>query len=92
MKQIGKIGRINQKANRRLKQLFMDKEVVWCEMCGTTSMLTFAHRHKRIYYRSHPELLSDYNQVLLLCQQCHNEIEYDREKSDEVFERLRGLE
>lgn len=55
-------------------------------------MLSFAHRHKRVWYRSCPELLSDFNQVLLLCIPCHEEIEYSTEKTESIFMLKRGEE
>ena len=92
MRRIGKIGRINIKANKQLKELFYENEITFCEMCGTTWGLTFAHRHKRIWYRSKPELLSDANQVLLLCLECHQKLEADPKLTESMFMDLRGEE
>jgi uncharacterized CHY-type Zn-finger protein len=92
MNKVGKIGRINIKANRKLVTLFNDKDIYRCELCQSPFMLSFAHRHKRIFYRSKPELLSDFNQVALLCAKCHNEIEYNKEYTKETFMKLRGEE
>ena len=89
---IGKIGRININANKILKKMFWNKDITRCENCSSTYILTFAHRHKRHWYRKWPELLSSFNQVLLLCHRCHNEIEYDKEKTSEIFLVLRGDE
>ena len=92
MKRIGKIGRRNIKANRELKDLFTEQEVTWCELCGCHWGLTFAHRHKRVWYRSRPELLSVANQVLLLCLDCHQELERDKHLTEKEFMKLRGEE
>lgn len=89
---MGRITKLNQKANRILKKLFMDKGVTYCEVCGSNSMLSWAHKKKRRAYYSQPEKLSDFNEVLLLCVPCHQAIEYDREKSELLFNRLRGKE
>ncbi len=89
---IGKIGKLNIVANKKLKKLFLDKGKTRCEICGTENYLSFAHKHKRIYYRSHQELLSNFNQVLLLCIRCHMELEVSREQTEKIFTRLRGEE
>jgi hypothetical protein len=96
MRQVGKIGKLNQAANRKLKALFEEKEIYWCEIglpgCTGIHGLSFAHRHKRIHYRSCPEKLHDWKQVVLSCIHCHNRIEQDAELTEEVFMRLRGKE
>lgn len=51
--------------------------------------LTFAHRHKRIEYKSCPEKLYDFNETLLLCINAHQMIEFDREKTKQIFKELR---
>lgn len=89
---MGKITEINKKANRQLKKMFEEKGITWCEMCGAHWGLSFAHRHKRLWYRPQLHLLSDFNQVLLLCIQCHNKIEYDKELTKDVFIKFRGEE
>ena len=95
MKIIGKIGRININANRKLKELYNDLGITYCEIglpgCDNF-FLQFAHRHKRIYYRSRPELLSEHNQTVLACCHCHSVIEKDKKLTEEVFMRLRGKE
>lgn len=87
---------INKASNRILVKLYVDKGVTTCEGrfpgCLNNQMLSFAHRHKRIYYRIQPKRLSDFKQTLLLCLNCHEKIEYDRELTEELFIRLRGEE
>lgn len=92
LKKLGKIGKINKASNEKLKELFIENDITSCEICGLTYGLTFAHRHKRVWYRSRPELLSDANQVLLLCLECHQKIEYNKKLTEETFIRLRGEE
>jgi hypothetical protein len=93
MKQIGKIGKINLKANKILKDKFTELGIGYCEIqlpgCMGTFGLSFAHRHKRMWYRSQPELLSSIDQVVLSCASCHQKIEQDAKLTEEVFERLR---
>jgi 5-methylcytosine-specific restriction endonuclease McrA len=90
---MGKQTTINKQANIKLKKLFEDKHHT-CEMCLAGCMgdfgLSFAHRHKRRYYKKCPEMLSDYSQVVLACASCHDKTEYNRELNDAVFQYLRG--
>lgn len=94
LKQVGKIGRRNAKANKILKQKFQETGLRSCEIrldkCMGTFGLSFAHRHKRLDYRSSPEMLSELNQVVLACAHCHGVIEKDSDLTEEVFLRLRG--
>lgn len=81
---------INRESNKKCKQLCIDHDVTRCENCGYNNLLSFAHRHKRVFYKSQPELLHDWDQFLLLCIRCHHEIEYSKDKTEEIFNRLRG--
>lgn len=96
LNKVGKIGKINLTANRKLKELFENTDKRSCEIrldgCMGTFGLSFAHRHKRIWYRRQPELLSDYSQVVLACAYCHNRIEQDKNLTEKVFSLLRGIE
>ncbi len=92
LRKIGKIGKINQKANREIAKLWMSKGISSCENCGSTYILQNAHRHKRMWYRSQVELLWKLEQVLRLCNMCHSQIEYKREESEKMFLRIRGEE
>jgi len=92
VKRVGKIGGINLEANKKLKELFTEKEITRCELCQSPFMLSWHHRHKRLFYRSCPELLSSFNQVVLLCAKCHDEAERDKEYTKDIFMKLRGEE
>lgn len=98
LNKIGKIGKLNRKANRKLKALFTDKDIFYCEYdkphaCSFNMGLFFAHFHKRDWYKGKPEeLLWSFYQVLLLCQVAHDLIEFDAKATKELFERVRGLE
>lgn len=82
---------VNQKANREMKKYCMEHDILRCEICGTNNWLTFAHRHKRREYYNKPIWwLYDKNQFLLLCINCHQKIEYDSEKTKQVFNNKRG--
>lgn len=96
MKKIGKIGKANQKANRLLKIMFESKGITYCELrldgCLGTFALSFAHRHKRHWYRGQLEKLHDFQQVALSCIKCHEIIEKDSELTEKIFKELRGHE
>ena len=88
IKKLGKRGKMNKKANAILAKIFLIEGTTWCEVCGSKDFLTWAHRSKRRFYRSVEELADPY-EVLLLCGDCHREIEYDKEATEKLFKRLR---
>lgn len=79
---------MNQKANNRLKEIFLSKGITRCELCGNNSWLSYMHRKKRRHYQTVEEL-TDFNQVILACMSCHTQLEYDRDATEAVFRRLR---
>ncbi len=82
---------LNRFANKKLKEIYEKKGITRCEVCGYGWALGFAHKHKRSWYYDQPEeLLWDFNETLLLCMKDHDNIEYDKDKSDELFARLRS--
>jgi len=94
LRKIGRRGKINIAANKKLKELFTEKRIRDCEIglegcCGNYLGLQFCHRKKRSWYYSRPELLSDFKQVVLGCPVCHNRIEHNPKLTEEVFKRLR---
>jgi len=90
LKRKGKIGKRNIEANRKIKQMWIEKGIDHCENCGTRYWLSNAHRNKRLYYRAHPDKLTAFSEVLRLCVPCHQKIEQDRKLSDELFNKLRN--
>ena len=84
------------KQRAKLKKIYEAKGITSCELgfegCWRDNALSFAHRHKRYFYSTDPELLGEFEQTLLTCNSCHGQIEYDRSLTEEVFERLRGEE
>lgn len=94
IRKIGTIGKANIEANKRLKVLFSD--VTACEMrldgCLGGLFLSRAHRHKRAFYKGDVDKLSDYKQVVIACQVCHQATEFNRPLNDEIFMKLRGHE
>jgi hypothetical protein len=88
---------LNKKANIELKKLFEQKDIKTCELrftgCMNNYYLNFCHRHKRKWYYDKPdELLWDFSQVVLGCQQCHELIEGSKELTEIMFKKLRGVE
>lgn len=93
MRKIGKIGKSNIKARKIIAEISEEKGLTYCEIqmeeCLGGSFLAPAHKHKRAWYQGDVELLSDYNQWVAACVNCHNEIEHDEELTLEVFKQLR---
>lgn len=86
----------NDIRNKVVKPLFEKKCITSCEIrfsgCLGGNFLTFAHRHKRVWYYSCPNFLGLFDQVILACQNCHQKIEHNREVTKSVFLALRGEE
>jgi hypothetical protein len=83
---------------KKLKEEYFEKGIVNCEAqlpgCFVDNFLSFHHRHKRIWYhtRGREDKLGDFNQTILVCNNCHNRLENDRKKTEEVFKELRGID
>jgi len=96
LNQIGKIGRANIEANKRLKNMYKEIGVNYCEiqLPGCQGYpLNYCHRHEREWYKGNVELLSSYNQTIIGCQgNCHRKIDQDKKLREEVFMQLRGKE
>jgi 5-methylcytosine-specific restriction endonuclease McrA len=85
---MGKRTEWNKEANKILKDKFEGAGITFCEVCGSTNFLTYAHKLKRRHMNSVEEL-SDINNVLLLCVTCHQKQEFDKDFSDKLFSKLR---
>lgn len=59
------------KVRARLKKTFENLGITFCEICGSTFNLSFAHSKKRRFITSEAEL----TEVCLICIPCHQEIE-----------------
>lgn len=104
MNKIGRVGRANIAANKRIADITKKEDLHRCEICAlhlpelqgvecTESFtLANAHRHKRAYYKGDPEALSDRRQWVKACVGAHDAIEHDAELTARVFEILRGPE
>lgn len=99
---------VNQKALKKNREQFEDRGIKWCEVCNTLDKLgdrnawsscwrdnglSFAHRHKRDWYKVNGlELLWDFDQVVLVCPYGHDKMEKDSDLTEQVFSTLRGEE
>lgn len=81
------------KARKKLKVIYEDKEITSCELgfkdCWHNNALGFHHRHKRKFYYSCPELLGEFNQTILCCNNCHDKVEDNRKLNRIIFKKLR---
>jgi len=92
LKRIGKRGRINLKANKKLKEIYAEKGIRQCEImledCLRNWTLGFAHKHRRYWYYNH-DGLDSYSETLMACTNCHSKIDTNKELLEDVFKRLR---
>lgn len=84
---------------KEIKKEFEEKGITYCEVrfpdvCMNDNFLSFAHRHKRIWYdmRENKGKLGNFNQVILACTPCHDRLEVDKELAERLFIGLRGEE
>lgn len=90
LRKVGKIGSANIKANKILAEKLPKQHCeAQLEGCLGNWPLSWAHKHKRIWYKGDVEKLSDTNEVIVMCQNCHDMTEHNRELNDEIFQRLR---
>ena len=84
---MGKVDKWNR-VRAKLKKRFYAMGITFCEMCGRTDFLSFAHRLKRRFITTDEEL----EMVALLCMDnpqgkgCHNKLEHS--SHEEMFERI----
>jgi hypothetical protein len=96
----------NRDSNKELDRIYAEKGIDYCELkvspeClgkekysnGQLLKLTYAHRHKRIWYKEHgrESLLHSFNETLKACLSCHMMIEPDRTLTNQMFIKLRGV-
>jgi hypothetical protein len=86
---MGRITDLNNKHRKIGKQKLFEAGKTRCEVCGTTSWLSIAHRKTRRHYYACPEKLSDFNEILCLCVPCHQKYEGKTEATELLFKRLR---
>lgn len=101
MNKVGKVGRANIAANKKIKAHAEANSLDQCEICALgmeefkdiecvgSFALTTAHKHKRAWYKGDPDLLSDPKQWVKACVTSHDRIEHDEALTEEVFSRLR---
>jgi hypothetical protein len=69
-----------ENARRKLKQIFENAGITRCEVCQTDWALGFAHRKKRRHITDEKELMT----VALLCNPCHERIEYGGDMFNQI--------
>jgi hypothetical protein len=97
MRRIGKVGKANLAANRKLKKMFEEKGITTCELafpgCLWDYMLGFAHKDRREAYRGNLARLGAFEEVLLSCVHCHeildNRSKTTKKQSDAIFRQRR---
>ena len=92
----GKHTKHNREALKQLKLEYLKRgyeDPPTCEIrflgCAGSFTCAFAHRHKRIWYYPHPELLGSFQETVLACTKCHEKIENNEGLRESVFKRLR---
>lgn len=88
LRRMGKQGIINREANKRLAEIYREKGITECEICGSEWGLSWHHKHRRNYYKN-VEGLSDFNETILLCIKCHNKYKPDSEETIDLFNKFR---
>jgi len=85
MKRQGKKSLAWNRARLQLKREFFNKQIISCEICGSTYGLSFAHRVKRRFITDDVEMFK----VALICVKDHEAIE--RLPHDEMFYRINEI-
>ena len=68
-------------AKRKLKALFADSGITYCETCGTGFGLSWSHSRKRRHIVG-----NELYEVILQCLRCHQKFEADPNLTDKVRE------
>ena len=93
IKQLGKRGKEWIKERARLRVIYRRKGIDSCEVrfkdCMGVFGMSFAHRHKRVWYYNRPGLLGSFEETVRACAHCHDKMERDKGLTAEVFKRLR---
>jgi CO dehydrogenase/acetyl-CoA synthase beta subunit len=82
------MGKRTEKWNRvknKLKAKFEAAGIMRCELCYGTFGLAFAHSKKRRFIQTD----EDWEEVALLCQPCHEKIEFSGH--DNMYEAIRNI-
>jgi len=80
MKKLGKKGKEWQKAKKYLMARYFKEGITRCEGCGSMWALSFHHLDKRSSGRAE----HTFEGTRLLCPECHNKAEYNKEFNEEL--------
>jgi hypothetical protein len=100
IRKVGKVGKANINARGLIADYAKKMNLTSCEIgplglttgCTKTWPVAPAHRHKRAWYKGDAIKLSLRSQWVVACQCCHDQIEHNKELTEEVFTKLRGSE
>lgn len=98
LKKVGKVGKANIEARKRIAEIAEEKGLTYCEIkfdgCLRNAFLAPAHRHTRGWYKGNVELLSDFKEWLVACQHCHSILDgrgtTTQEESNRIFDIIRS--
>ena len=85
LKKIGPKGKKWQKARAQLVEIYREKGITRCERCGGTWALSFHHMEKRSSGRAE----HTFEATRLLCAECHNICEYDKQENEKLEKKSR---
>lgn len=89
----GRISEINAEARKKIAEIAEEMNLNYCELqfegCQEYYTLAPAHKNRREWYRGDVNKLSDYNQWICACSNCHQQLDDDENLKDEVFNKLR---
>jgi len=97
LKKIGTVVKANIVARKRIAAICEERNLNYCELgfedCTRTWPLAPCHKHPRGWYMGSVERLSDFNEFIVGCQNCHAKLDSrsqtSQEESDAIFDKLR---
>lgn len=100
LRRCGKVGEANIKSRKMIATKAEEEGLDFCELkfegCLHKMYLAPAHRHSRSWYKGDADLLADFQQWVVACQNCHQILDgrstTSQEESDAIFLELRGEE
>ena len=69
-----------QRARELLKEIYLEKDIIRCELCNSNWALSFHHLDKR----SSGKAKNTFKDTRLLCINCHQNVEYNKEANNKL--------